>query len=170
VRPSELQEPYNALIKKDTVGFWRESGRLSARRPDDGFVTGSRFAAPRCRHHRSNHDLPAADRPREKLLRKGAKALSDQELLAVLLGQGTPGMDVMALAAKLARLIDEKGLDVKAEDLSPPVTEIRLPTLPLIVVGVDLMSGKIRHGLSCHASSLGIIPLPPSQVRNHSDH
>ncbi len=87
----------------------------------------------------------------------------------MLLGQGTPGMDVMALAAKLARLIDEKGLDVKAEDLSPPVTEIRLPTLPLIVVGVDLMSGKTRHGLSCHASSLGIIPLPPSQVRNHSD-
>lgn len=63
------------------------------------------------------HDIPEADRPREKLLRKGAKALSDQELLAVLLGKGTPGLDVMALAAKLARLIDEKGLDVKAEDL-----------------------------------------------------
>lgn len=30
---------------------------------------------------------PAADRPREKLLRKGAAALSDQELLAVLLGK-----------------------------------------------------------------------------------
>lgn len=57
------------------------------------------------------------DRPREKLLRTGAKALSDQELLAVLLGKGTPGMDVMSLAAKLARVIDEKGLDVKAEDL-----------------------------------------------------
>lgn len=67
---------------------------------------------------KSIRDIPAADRPREKLLRKGAKALSDQELLAVLLGKGTPGMDVMALAAKLARLIDEKGLDVKADDLS----------------------------------------------------
>jgi DNA repair protein RadC len=65
------------------------------------------------------HDIPEADRPREKLLRKGAAALSDQELLAVLLGKGTPGLDVMALAAKLARLIDEKGLDVKAEDLLP---------------------------------------------------
>lgn len=63
------------------------------------------------------HDIPEADRPREKLLRKGAQALSDQELLAILLGKGTPGLDVMALAAKLARLIDEKGLDVKAEDL-----------------------------------------------------
>ncbi len=62
--------------------------------------------------------IPEADRPREKLLRKGAPALSDQELLAVLLGKGTPGMDVMRLAGKLARLIDEKGLEVTAEDLT----------------------------------------------------
>lgn len=62
--------------------------------------------------------MPEADRPREKLLRKGAPALSDQELLAVLLGKGTPGIDVMTLAGKLARLVDEKGLEVKAEDLT----------------------------------------------------
>jgi DNA repair protein RadC len=67
---------------------------------------------------KSIHDIPVSDRPREKLIRKGAAALSDKELLAVLLGKGTPGMDVMMLASKLARLIDEKGLDVKAEDLS----------------------------------------------------
>ena len=65
------------------------------------------------------HDIPEADRPREKLLRKGAKSLSDQELLAVLLGKGTPGTDVMTLASKLARLIDEKGLEVQADDLLP---------------------------------------------------
>ena len=65
------------------------------------------------------HDIAEADRPREKLLRKGAKALSDQELLAVLLGKGTPGTDVMTLASKLARLIDEKGLEVQADDLLP---------------------------------------------------
>jgi DNA repair protein RadC len=63
-------------------------------------------------------DIPEQDRPREKLLRKGAAALNDQELLAVLLGKGTPGLDVMALAGKLARLIDEKGLGVRAEDLT----------------------------------------------------
>jgi DNA repair protein RadC len=63
-------------------------------------------------------DIPAQDRPREKLLRKGAAALSDQELLAVLLGKGTPGMDVMKLAGKLARVIDAKGLNLRAEDLT----------------------------------------------------
>jgi len=64
------------------------------------------------------NDIPKQDRPREKLLRKGPSALSDQELLAVLLGKGTPGMNVMTLAGKLARVIDEKGLGVRAEDLT----------------------------------------------------
>ncbi len=62
-------------------------------------------------------DIPEADRPREKLLRKGAAALSDQELLAVLIGKGTLGMDVMKLAAKLAKVIDAKGIGVQADDL-----------------------------------------------------
>ena len=62
--------------------------------------------------------IPEDDRPREKLLRKGACALSDQELLAVLLGKGTASMDVMTLAAKLVRLMDEKGLHVTANDLT----------------------------------------------------
>jgi DNA repair protein RadC len=44
--------------------------------------------------------------------------LSDQELLAVMIGKGTPGMDVMTLAGKLARAIDKKGLDVQFEDLT----------------------------------------------------
>ncbi len=62
-------------------------------------------------------DIPVADRPREKLLRKGAAALSDQELLAVLLGKGTRDMDVMKLAGKVATVIDAKGLGVQADDL-----------------------------------------------------
>lgn len=68
--------------------------------------------------NKSINDIPTHDRPREKLLRKGAAALSDQELLAVLLGKGTPGMDVMTLAGKLARVVDEKGLGLRVEDLT----------------------------------------------------
>ena len=62
--------------------------------------------------------IPKHDRPREKLVAKGARALSDQELLAILLGKGTPQIDVMTLAAKVARVIDDKGLDVRVEDLT----------------------------------------------------
>jgi len=62
-------------------------------------------------------DILEADRPREKLLVRGAASLTDQELLAVLLGKGTTKIDVMTLAGKLARVIDEHGLNVKADDL-----------------------------------------------------
>ena len=62
-------------------------------------------------------DIPKEDRPREKLLRKGAAALNDQELLAVMLGKGTPELDVMTLAGKLLPAIDEKGIGIREEDL-----------------------------------------------------
>ena len=61
--------------------------------------------------------IPQHDRPREKLVAKGAGALNDQELLAVLLGKGTTRMDVMTLAANLVRVIDAKGLSLRADDL-----------------------------------------------------
>ena len=43
-------------------------------------------------------NLPAAARPREKLLAQGAQALADVELLALLLRTGLPGQGVLALA------------------------------------------------------------------------
>ena len=46
-------------------------------------------------------DLPADARPREKLLARGAGALSDTELLALLLRTGLAGKGVLALAQEL---------------------------------------------------------------------
>ncbi len=43
--------------------------------------------------------------------------MSDRELLAVLLGTRAAETDGMTLAEKLARVIDAKGLAVKANDL-----------------------------------------------------
>lgn len=45
--------------------------------------------------------LPKEDRPRERLLRYGSDALSQQELLAILLGCGTVGKPVLTLAREL---------------------------------------------------------------------
>lgn len=44
------------------------------------------------------HDVHEADRPRERLLRQGAKSLSNQELIAILLGTGTKHESVLAVA------------------------------------------------------------------------
>ena len=49
------------------------------------------------------HQWPEADRPREKLLRQGADALSDSELLAIFLRTGVPGRSAVDLARDLLR-------------------------------------------------------------------
>lgn len=46
-------------------------------------------------------DLPLDDRPREKLLMRGAQSLSDAELIAILLRTGTKGKSVIAIAQEI---------------------------------------------------------------------
>jgi DNA repair protein RadC len=47
------------------------------------------------------HDLPQAERPRERLLKHGIEALSAQEVLALILGRGVKGESVMVTAQNL---------------------------------------------------------------------
>lgn len=48
-------------------------------------------------------EMPEAERPRERLLRHGPSALSNIELLAILLNTGLPGESVMVVAERLLR-------------------------------------------------------------------
>jgi DNA repair protein RadC len=43
-------------------------------------------------------DIPKTTRPREKLLKMGSHTLTDAELLAIMLGTGLPGQNVLQLA------------------------------------------------------------------------
>lgn len=47
------------------------------------------------------HDLPISERPRERLQRFGAEALSVQEILALILGRGIAGESVTVTAQRL---------------------------------------------------------------------
>jgi len=51
--------------------------------------------------HEMIADLPYDDRPRERLLLHGAEALSDAELVAILLGSGMHGKNAIRLAREL---------------------------------------------------------------------
>jgi DNA repair protein RadC len=69
---------------------------------------------------------PEGERPREKLLARGSTALSDAELLAVLLGSGVPGKDAIALgrelllrAGSLGALLGRPDQDIRAIGLGP---------------------------------------------------
>lgn len=78
----------------------------------------NRSLRPRSRKARIR-DLPPAERPREKLCQNGPKSLSDLELLAVVLGNGTPKHDVLGLAEEIL-----KKLDSSAEVSSQSLQEI----------------------------------------------
>ncbi len=49
----------------------------------------------------SIHDIPEADRPRERLLTQGANALSTAELLAIILRSGTAQENALRLAQRI---------------------------------------------------------------------
>jgi DNA repair protein RadC len=69
---------------------------------------------------------PEGERPREKLLSRGSAALSDAELLAVLLGSGVRGKDAIALgrellmrAGSLGALLGRPDQEMRATGLGP---------------------------------------------------
>jgi len=55
-------------------------------------------------------DLPKTERPREKLISKGAENLKDEELLAILLRTGREGKNVLDLAKQILRKYSKKRL------------------------------------------------------------
>lgn len=52
-------------------------------------------------------ELEEFNRPREKLKEKGVQSLTDTELVAIILGSGNKGQDVMTLSARVAKLVTE---------------------------------------------------------------
>ncbi|MBN1763492.1 MAG: DNA repair protein RadC [Methanomicrobia archaeon] len=51
-------------------------------------------------------ELPDFDRPREKLIRKGSEALSDIELIAIIIGKGVPGKDAFQIAKDISKMLE----------------------------------------------------------------
>jgi len=68
--------------------------------------------------HKSPLDLPQEQRPRERLADKGPQALSDADLLAILLNTGIKGKNVSELARDLLSLLDRSKGIPSVEELS----------------------------------------------------
>lgn len=51
----------------------------------------------------SIREWPASTRPRERLIERGPRAASDEDLLAILIGSGVPGRSAVAIAQELLR-------------------------------------------------------------------
>jgi DNA repair protein RadC len=62
-------------------------------------------------------DIPKRERPREKLQERGAASLSDLELMAILVGKGTKGHDVMSVAERILKTLDTSQGKLDREEL-----------------------------------------------------
>ncbi len=66
---------------------------------------------------RAMSSFHAEERPREKLLRKGASALKNDELVALLIGSGIKGKDIRKLSREIITILDQQFLDPNIERL-----------------------------------------------------
>ena len=82
-------------------------------------------------------ELPEFSRPREKLKEKGARSLSDEELIALILGSGTKDQDVRTMAAEVAKLIADKKGKVALDELIQ-VEGIGLAKAAQILAGFEI--------------------------------
>ena len=82
-------------------------------------------------------DLPEHARPREKLRERGPAALTDEELVAAILGRGMPGIDVRTMAKQVAGLIREHKEKLALEHLTA-VPGIKLAKAAQILSAFEL--------------------------------
>jgi len=90
-------------------------------------------------------EMPPAQRPRERLADKGPQALSDADLLAVLLNTGIRGKNVSELAGDLLDLLDRSRGIPSVEDLS---RLSGMGTSKACAVAAMLEFGRRRWGVS----------------------
>ena len=103
-------------------------------------------------------DIPKSDRPREKLQLKGAESLSDLELLAVLLGSGTKKHDVMALASRILKVVDQSGGMADVNTLQQ-IEGVGSAKAALIAAALEFARRRIRPEGTKISSPADVLPL-----------
>lgn len=88
-------------------------------------------------------DIPKFDRPREKLQQKGAEGLSDLELMAILLGRGIKGHDVLTVADRILKALDGNKGQVNLEELQK-IEGVGLAKATLIAAALEFARRRIR--------------------------
>lgn len=88
-------------------------------------------------------DLSKSDRPREKLQAKGAEAMSDVELLAILLGSGTRNHDVLTVAGGILKALDGQNEKLSLEALQK-IDGVGPAKATLIAAALEFSRRRIR--------------------------
>ncbi|MET0779656.1 MAG: DNA repair protein RadC [Candidatus Saccharimonadales bacterium] len=83
------------------------------------------------------HQIPVADRPREKMQARGAQALSDFELLEVFIGNGSASADVGYIARQIHKILDKYGAELCFEQLTS-IKGVNVATASKILSALEL--------------------------------
>lgn len=88
------------------------------------------------------------DRPREKLLSKNPEALSDAELLAILIRSGTPGSSALELAREIMKLVKNNFQDLARLTVRDLMKVRGIGQAKAITIAAALEMGRRRVSLS----------------------
>jgi DNA repair protein RadC len=114
-------------------------------------------------------ELPRFSRPREKLKERGPSALTDAELVASILGRGSPGYEVMSIAEKVAEIIAEKRGQFILDDLAD-VAGIGHAKACQIVAGFELARRYVLPDAIKIAGVQDVLPLLQGIADKQQEH
>ena len=89
--------------------------------------------------------LPKVDLPREKLEKYGVAKLADHELLAILLGSGIEGLNVLELSKRILKIISKDGVDKTTLEQLLKIKGLGKAKASQIISVIEL--GKRLHGV-----------------------
>lgn len=88
-------------------------------------------------------NIPKEKRPRERLRARGAHALADHELVAILIGSGTRGHDVLKVAKQVVEVVDNSNSNPDLEKLRR-VPGVGFAKAALIAAALEFSRRRIR--------------------------
>lgn len=91
---------------------------------------------------------PEGERPRERLLTHGANALSDAELLAIVLGHGTAGRDAVSLARDMLTSAGSLGRLLAEPDRLPRVVGIGPAKRSRLIAALELARRSLGEDMT----------------------
>ncbi len=101
--------------------------------------------------------LAKEDRPREKMLARGEQALSDLELLQVVIGSGVHGADVTQISKEILKLLEAQNGKIKLEQLLK-IKGVSTATATKLLAGLELTSRFVKTGMKIQ-NSTDVLPL-----------
>lgn len=103
-------------------------------------------------------DIPKSERPRERLLTRGPGALSDVELMAILVGKGTEGHDVLSVAERIIGTIDSCPAGLNMEELQK-IEGVGPAKAALIAAALEFSRRRIRPEGTKISTPCDVLPL-----------